>query len=79
MSIAIISRSLKISGTGTGTVVTVLLLVTKQTPPPTCVRRSFLNMKKFEFTSTIKELGIESFSHVSVTAVISKRSVLNKS
>ena len=75
MSIAIISRSLQISGTGTGTVVTVLLLVTKQTPPPTCV----LNIEKLEFPSKIKESGIESFSHVSVTAAISKRSVLNKS
>ena len=63
MSIAIISRSLKISGTGTGTVLTVLLLVVKQTPPPTCVRRSFLNMRKLEFPSKIKESGIESFSH----------------
>ena len=79
MSIAILSRSLKISGTVTGTVVTVLLLVTKQTPPLTCVRRSFLNMEKLEFPSTIKESGIESFSHVSSTAAISKRSVLNKS
>ena len=79
MSIAIISRSLKISGTDTGTVVTVLLLVTKQTPPPTCVRRSCLNMEKLEFPSIIKESGIELFSHVSVTAAISNRSVFTKS